>query len=199
MNPLHEKGKTLIVHSKLSLSRANGPDLRAVVWLQGCSVGCPGCFNPALQKMDGGRQESIDALFRWLIAIKNITGVTISGGEPTDQLPGLLSLVRRIKQETELSILLFSGKTLEQLLSFPDGSALISLLDVLIDGPYDLKKSNAPGMWPSSTNQKIRLLTDRHKKTDFSKLAVCEVVITEHGEVMESGMLSGLMQERCRG
>jgi pyruvate-formate lyase-activating enzyme len=35
-------------------SRANGPGLRAVVWFQGCTRACPGCFNPATHDPRGG-------------------------------------------------------------------------------------------------------------------------------------------------
>jgi len=37
---------TLRLHAFLPRSRANGPGWRSVVWVQGCSLGCPGCFNP---------------------------------------------------------------------------------------------------------------------------------------------------------
>ncbi|NJO00209.1 MAG: 4Fe-4S cluster-binding domain-containing protein, partial [Anaerolineales bacterium] len=36
----------LRLHQFLPQSRVNGPGLRAVLWVQGCSLGCPGCFNP---------------------------------------------------------------------------------------------------------------------------------------------------------
>src|SRR3972149_712339 len=36
----------LRLHALLPRSRANGPGMRAVIWFQGCTRGCPGCFNP---------------------------------------------------------------------------------------------------------------------------------------------------------
>ena len=44
---------TLRLHGFLPRSRANGPGWRSVVWVQGCSLGCPGCFNPQTH----GREE----------------------------------------------------------------------------------------------------------------------------------------------
>jgi pyruvate-formate lyase-activating enzyme len=38
---------TLRLHQFLPSSHTNGPGLRAVLWVQGCSLGCPRCFNPA--------------------------------------------------------------------------------------------------------------------------------------------------------
>lgn len=34
------------VHAVEPRSQANGPGVRFVVWSQGCTLGCPGCFNP---------------------------------------------------------------------------------------------------------------------------------------------------------
>ena len=34
------------LHAFEPASRANGPGPRAAVWFQGCTLGCPGCFNP---------------------------------------------------------------------------------------------------------------------------------------------------------
>ncbi len=35
----------LNVAATMSRSRANGPGVRAVIWVQGCTIGCPGCYN----------------------------------------------------------------------------------------------------------------------------------------------------------
>jgi len=47
-------GLRLRVHSMLETSRVNGPGRRAVIWLQGCSLGCKKCWNPATHLSDGG-------------------------------------------------------------------------------------------------------------------------------------------------
>lgn len=36
----------MLIHSFVPASRANGPGLRAVVYVQGCSLKCHGCWNP---------------------------------------------------------------------------------------------------------------------------------------------------------
>ena len=36
----------MLVHAIMPASRANGPGLRCVVFVQGCNLNCPGCFNP---------------------------------------------------------------------------------------------------------------------------------------------------------
>lgn len=97
-----------------------------------------------------------------------------------------------MRSKTNLSILLFSGRTIDQITSLLGGDKLISLVDVLIDGLYDVKKANPTGTWPSSSNQKIHFLTNHYSITDFSNLPSYEVLITEDGEVIESGFSEGM-------
>lgn len=178
---------TLRIYSRLAHSSANGPGERAVIWLQGCPFRCRGCFNQELRDTEDGEEIGTEKLFRWFVSIKGISGITLSGGEPTEQIAGLLSLLTEVRSKTNLSILLFSGRTIEQIISLPKGRKLISLVDVLIDGRCDLDKANPYGILPSSSNQKIHLLTDRYQIADFSNLPFYEVLITKEGEVIESG------------
>src|SRR5688572_12246902 len=43
----------MLLHSFVPATRANGPGLRSVVFFQGCSLHCPGCWNPSSQKFRG--------------------------------------------------------------------------------------------------------------------------------------------------
>jgi len=181
---------SLRIYSKLACSHANGPGVRAVIWFSGCPFKCRSCFNKEMRDPRAGRYISISELLQWLCSIKEISGLTLSGGEPTEQIPSLLLFLAEVKNRTNLSILLFSGRTMEQIISLPGGRTLISLLDVLIDGPYNPERANSVGTWPSSSNQRIHLLTDRYSIADFSDLPFYEVVITEEGEVIESGIFS---------
>jgi anaerobic ribonucleoside-triphosphate reductase activating protein len=47
---------TLQVHSFLESSSVNGPGQRAVIWLQGCSIGCPQCWNPTTHLRSAGSE-----------------------------------------------------------------------------------------------------------------------------------------------
>ena len=58
----------LRVHRFLPHSYANGPGARAVIWVQGCTLGCPGCFNPATHPHAGGELMPIATLFRRIVA-----------------------------------------------------------------------------------------------------------------------------------
>ena len=101
----------LRLHHFLSRSRANGPGVRAVIWVQGCTLACPGCFNaPTHPKAGGEGFVSVDELFARIVALGHtIEGITISGGEPLQQLEPVAALIRRVKAETKLSVVLFTG------------------------------------------------------------------------------------------
>lgn len=131
---------------------------------------------------------TVDALFQWVHGIEGIEGVSISGGEPTEQMPGLVAFLERIRAETDLSVLLFSGRTMREITGLSQGKRLVSLLDVLIDGHYDPARANPPGIWPSSANQTIHLIGQRYATADFKELPALEIIITGKGEVIQSGL-----------
>jgi anaerobic ribonucleoside-triphosphate reductase activating protein len=176
------------VHSRLNKSRANGPGNRAVIWMQGCPFDCPGCFNPGLKDFKGGRDVPVEDLIEWAVSIEGIEGISISGGEPTEQLQPLNRFLTTIKEKTDLSVLLFSGRTEKDIIKLAGGRRLMAAIDILIEGLYKRELSNPHGIWPSSKNQKIRVLSKRYNKDDFFNLPETEIIITEQGEVVESGL-----------
>lgn len=181
-------GRLIRIHSRIKKSRVNGPGARAVVWLQGCPFDCPGCFNPALKDFNRGEAAPVQAIIEWVLSLKGITGISISGGEPTEQIRSLNIFLSAIKKRTDLSVLLFSGRTEKEIFELTGGRELMAMTDVLIEGPYNKGLANPSGVWPSSKNQRITLLTDRYKKSDFSGLPETEITITDQGEVVQSGL-----------
>jgi anaerobic ribonucleoside-triphosphate reductase activating protein len=124
---------SLRVHSVLESSRANGPGRRAVIWLQGCSLGCRGCWNPATHRRLTGSERTAEELVAWLESVRSrteISGLTISGGEPLEQAPGLVQLVESVRDcFPDLSIGLFSGYSESELdrgsyLCFPSAAVV---------------------------------------------------------------------------
>lgn len=142
-------------------SEVNGPGCRAVIWVQGCMRGCPGCFNEASWSFEIKELVSIDALFNRILENPRNEGVTFSGGEPFWQAPALAALARKVKA-AGLSVMSFTGFTLEQLQSeyAPAGAQdLLAQLDILIDGPYvESLAINTPDSPVSSSNQRVRVL-----------------------------------------
>ncbi len=190
---MNASGELLRVHRFLPHSYANGPGARAVIWVQGCTLGCPGCFNPATHPHAGGEMMPIATLFRRIVAagakapIETIEGVTISGGEPLQQPAPLSALLTRLRNETALSILLFTGYTWAEIQRMPAAAQILACIDVLITGRYDATRRVAHGLLGSS-NQRIHLLSARYSEADLRAAPAAEVIVTAEGEVVLSGI-----------
>jgi len=142
-------------------SEVNGPGCRAVVWVQGCTRACSGCFNPASWSFEINQLIAIDTLAEKIASNPRNQGVTFSGGEPFWQAPGLAKLARQLKAKG-LNVMSFTGFTLEQLRAkgAPEGAQeLLDELDILIDGPYiESLAIHAPTSPVSSSNQRVHIL-----------------------------------------
>jgi anaerobic ribonucleoside-triphosphate reductase activating protein len=141
-------------------SEVNGPGCRAVVWVQGCLRECPGCFNPESWSFEMNQLISIDHLVEKILNNPRNQGVTFSGGEPFWQAAPLAAVARKVKA-AGLSVMSFTGFTLEQLQSeyAPAGAQeLLEQLDILIDGPYvESLALNSPNSPVSSSNQRVHI------------------------------------------
>jgi anaerobic ribonucleoside-triphosphate reductase activating protein len=168
------------VHAIEPRSRANGPGVRFVVWLQGCTLGCPGCFNPTTHP-GGGREVDIEAL-----DFGDADGLSLSGGEPMQQPAAALALLTHARSRG-LSTLMFSGYTLDEIRALPLGTEVLAQLDVLIDGRYVAGERLATGL-RGSANQRIHLLTARHTLAEVEATPIAEIRIASTGEVVLTGV-----------
>jgi anaerobic ribonucleoside-triphosphate reductase activating protein len=168
------------VHAIEPRSRANGPGVRFVVWLQGCTLGCPGCFNPSTHS-GGGRELEVEAL-----DFSGADGLSLSGGEPMQQPAAALALLTHARSRG-LSTLMFSGYTLDEIRALPLGTEVLAQLDVLIDGRYVAGERLATGL-RGSANQRIHLLTARHTLAEVEATPVAEIRIASTGEVVLTGV-----------
>ncbi len=187
-----DEGAALVdlrVHAFEPRSRANGPGARFVVWFQGCTLGCPGCFNPATHATDLGGGPSLDALIAELTRAAHagsIEGLSLSGGEPLQQ-PAAARALLDAARALGLSTLAFSGYTLEEIHALPGGPEVLARLDVLIDGRYVAGDRLATGL-RGSANQRIQLLTDRYRRADVETTPVAEIRIGPTGDVILTGV-----------
>lgn len=106
----------------------------------------------------------------WLTRAKenyDIEGITLLGGEPTEQAAGLLPVIRHA-QGLGLNVMIFSGRTLEELRSqgCPAIDELLDRTDLLVDGPFDSQRKDNNRRWVGSTNQRIHDLSGRMKPDD---------------------------------
>jgi len=178
----------LRIHSFLPRSRANGPGLRAVLWVQGCPLRCPGCCNPHMQDAAGGQTVAVGELAQTVAELApEIDGLTLSGGEPLAQLDGVTALVREVRvRAPRLSLVLFSGYTWEEIQAQP-AAELLSLVDVVIAGRYDQTRGASAGLLASG-NQTVHLLSGRYGRADLDQVPDAEIAIDGAGTVVLTGI-----------
>lgn len=131
-------GTALRVAHRIACSEAEGPHRRYVLWVQGCSLRCPGCCNPGLFEPSGGTVITVEELLADILAARAghaIEGVTLLGGEPLEQIAGVTALARAVR-DAGLGVLVFTGHTLEEALALPGGAALLATVDTLVDGRF---------------------------------------------------------------
>lgn len=92
------------VHSFESFGTVDGPGIRFVMFLQGCSLKCKYCHNRDTWNHCGGTQYPLEEILTRIEKYKNYFkpsggGVTISGGEPLLQVKFLLELLPILKQD----------------------------------------------------------------------------------------------------
>jgi anaerobic ribonucleoside-triphosphate reductase activating protein len=161
--------------TSMTLSRLHYPvrnlgyGQRAGIWFQGCTVYCRGCISRDTWAFDDARTCDVDAVLTWLDTLDGtVDGVTISGGEPTDQPEALRVLLDALTTRRETAdILLYSGRSTQHLQrAFP---WLWDLVDVLISEPYDDTQSGDCAL-RGSANQRVHLLSPlaRHRYPEDS-------------------------------
>ncbi len=161
--------KLLNIAATCLSTRALGPGLRSVVWVQGCPLHCKGCISPEWIPEKPNTLISPDKLASELMANPDITGLTISGGEPMLQAKGLFQLIQRMQSIRPINIICFTGFQFETLQTSPpnlDVAELLTSIDLLIDGPYIENKNDNLGL-RGSTNQRFIFLTDKLSSFDF--------------------------------
>jgi anaerobic ribonucleoside-triphosphate reductase activating protein len=192
----------MLLHGFVPASRANGPGLRAVVYFQGCSLHCEGCWNIRSHKFHGPEvsasnlAQGIDSAIR----TSSLEGVTFSGGEPMQQASALVELMHQIcALAPTASMGMFTGYTETELdsgryatrpsTSPADRQRLWEVvrgyLDFAVMGRYDRTQ---PGTAPlrTSRNQQLVLFSRRYEERDFREQIV-EVAIAGDGKAVVTG------------
>lgn len=134
---------------------ANGEGIRVSLFVTGCSLNCPGCFNKNYQDFNFGLNwnEQEQKEFISLGEKEFIDGFSILGGEPLLQGKEMLELVENIKVSSGKSIWLWTGLLFEELNEIQ--REIINFIDVLIDGPYEAEKRDSNLKFRGSKNQRI--------------------------------------------
>jgi anaerobic ribonucleoside-triphosphate reductase activating protein len=132
---------------------------RIAIWLQGCTLACPGCVSRDTWAARGGSLLEAEALADMILtAAGDFDGLTISGGEPFQQAEALGELLRLVRAGApeEFDVLCYSGYLMRRLRSwYPQ---IVGLLDVLVDGPFRIDEPTLLP-WRGSGNQVLHRLT----------------------------------------
>ena len=125
----------------------DGEGVRNSLYVSGCMFHCEGCYNAATWSFNAGiryTQELEEQIMKdW--------------GEPFLNTGILLPLVKRIRRELpDKDIWSWTGYTWEEMmLETEDKLELLSLIDILVDGRFDLSKKNLMLQFRGSSNQRI--------------------------------------------
>ncbi|MGO5113870.1 anaerobic ribonucleoside-triphosphate reductase activating protein [Candidatus Avoscillospira sp. LCP25S3_F1] len=144
---------------------ANGPGVRVSLFVSGCTHHCPGCFQPETWDFQYGSPFTEDTVAHILdlLAPDYVEGLTLLGGEPMEPAnrEALLPLLDAVRQRyPKKSIWCYTGYTFEVLRAGKPGpketiDAMLSHLDVLVDGPFVESKKNLNLRFRGSSNQRL--------------------------------------------
>lgn len=146
---------------------ANGEGVRVTLFVSGCTHHCPGCFNPEQWDFQAGEPFDTNAQERIFEALRpeHIAGLTLLGGEPMEPenqralVPFLRDFRKRFGQTKTLWV--YTGCELECDLQSPSRwrtevtDEFLSLIDVLVDGPFIERLKDPSLAFRGSSNQRI--------------------------------------------
>jgi anaerobic ribonucleoside-triphosphate reductase activating protein len=155
----------LQVYSRIPTTQALGPGKRYALWVQGCPFRCKGCLAPDSLPFSDGESIPILQLAAEVLAVPELEGITISGGEPFAQAAALAQLAEWLKS-AGLGVIVYSGYTLATLRKQAQTDlaiyAFLAQIDLLIDGAYVASKDDGKSLRGSS-NQQLHFLTSRYQ------------------------------------
>lgn len=136
----------------------NGPGIRTVIWVSGCSHRCKGCYNKETWSYELGHELSNDIINEIINVTNNsyISGITFTGGDPLalenrDDVITLAKVLRNRFSNDRKDFWLWTGYTFEEICMIPG----IEVFDVIVDGEFELDKKDLTLPWRGSSNQRV--------------------------------------------
>lgn len=171
------------IHSFESLGAVDGPGIRFIIFMQGCSLKCKYCQNRDTWDLHGGTVYTTDELVKRILRYKNYImqngGVTISGGEPLLQAKFLIELFKELKKHNIHTCIDTSG-------SFDitdDIKELIDLTDLFLLDIKCINDEKAIDLTGVSNKKELafaRYLSDINKPLWIRQVLVPEITDDEH-------------------
>jgi anaerobic ribonucleoside-triphosphate reductase activating protein len=135
--------------------------ISTTLFVSGCNFHCKGCFNEDAQDFSYGEPFTKEIEDKLIEYAKNphVNHVSLLGGEIFHQdLDGILNLVKRIKQEVNKPIYIWTGFTWDKLIKDKDKLKILRYIDMIIDGQFELDKKDINLNWMGSLNQRVILV-----------------------------------------
>ncbi len=145
---------------------ADGEGCRTTLFVSGCTNQCKNCFQPETWDFHFGQPytEETEQHLLDLLSDENIQGLTLLGGEPfePENQKVLVNLLRRVRKELpEKDIWSYTGFIYDR--DLLEGQRkhcevtdeMLSLLDVLVDGPFIEELKNISLSFRGSENQRV--------------------------------------------
>ncbi|MFW9906825.1 MAG: 4Fe-4S single cluster domain-containing protein, partial [Candidatus Thorarchaeota archaeon] len=187
---------SLKVANVIPISEANGPGPHYTIWVQGCSLKCPGCFNPQTHDPNGGFLRTTSSLVQEINLYWNqnkIRGVTITGGEPLQQIDSITHLLKKIKSIGEIGTIVLTGYNENELFLIPRFDRLRQFTDVLISGRFLQKNKLQEGI-RGSTNKKVLLFSSFYQDFEFDVIPPIEIITHSDGTISITGIKPEILQ-----
>lgn len=166
---------TLSIHNILPCSNVNGPGERTVIWTQGCSLHCKGCFNENTHSFSKRILYEPKNLAEEIASYGKL-GITISGGEPLDQPYTLIQFLTEFKKKSDATIFMFTGYTVQEILFDKNKVHAVKLTDAALCGRY--KEGN---LWES---KRLMQITGRIKPQELMPTRQIELISESNKFVM---------------
>ncbi|MDR0297881.1 MAG: anaerobic ribonucleoside-triphosphate reductase activating protein [Streptococcaceae bacterium] len=153
----------------------DGEGVRCSLYVSGCMFHCEGCYNQATWNFRYGSPYTMELEARIMadLAQPYVQGLTLLGGEPFLNTGILIPLIKRIRKELpDKDIWSWTGYTWEELQAeTEDKLELLGLIDILVDGRFELAKKNLNLQFRGSSNQRI---IDVKKSISSNKIVIWE-------------------------
>lgn len=148
-------------------SVADGPGVRAVIYLSGCNHRCEDCHNPNTHDPKHGveaTQTMINKIAQEISRREVLTGITLSGGDPLYDIQKTADFVCALhdaigERWSTLSVWMYTGYTWEQIIEMykenPNLQRLLLFIDVVVDGPFIKNQADKRLSFRGSKNQRL--------------------------------------------
>ena len=146
---------------------ANGPGVRSVLFVSGCRNHCKGCFQPETWDFKNGQPFTKQTARMVIESMRpeHIQGLTLLGGDPFEEenQSEIAPFLEEVRSEygSSKDIWAYTGYLMDKDLSpgarkhTADTDRILSMIDVLVDGPFILEKKNISLRFRGSENQRV--------------------------------------------